>query len=209
MDRDSKRSVSWRPEALKLADLYSQLSRSWELELKSLSASKPFKKIKVGCLEGLSEVATDYIAKIIKLESNLEEIEIEPLDLGELEKEFLDQELDLILSSRSPGKKKFQFLEVIGHQKFSNFEGRSEWQIKTPFELLKDHKSKKKKNIVTKSLWLKTLCRDRLDASALIPQKLNKSSASKIPKESQDYVPVFMIAKDDFPKELWKELLRS
>ena len=205
LERDSKRQVSWKPEAIKLANVYSQISRSWDLELKHLQGSKQLKKIRVGCLEGLSEVATEYIAKVVKLESSLEEIEIESLDLGELEKAFLAQEIDLMLSSRSPGKKKFQYLEVIGHQKFTSFQGTSEWQVKTPFEILKDSKLKSKKNIVTKSLWLKTLCRDKLHASAMIPQKLNK----KLPKDSQDFVPVFMIARDDFPKELWKELLRS
>lgn len=209
LDRDSKRKVSWRPEAEQLAQKYLKASRLWESELQSLNSSQDqIRQIKVGCLEGLSEVLMNYIEAILKYEKVLENIEIEAVDLGDLEKGFLLGDFDLILSSRSPGKKKFSYMENVGYQSFVHYAGTLNWVVQTPFENAQDSKKKNKKTIITKSLWLKNLCREKLDASASIPQKPRKKNINTKSLDSEKLSPVFMIAQEYFPKGLWSELLK-
>jgi hypothetical protein len=207
LDRDSKRKVSWNPIAHDLVSKFLKASRQWDADLQHFTAETEHKKrLRIGCLEGVSEAVVDFVSSLIHKEGELEEIDLDVLDLSDLEKQFFEGEFDLIFTSRSPGKKKFTHSIVLGFQKFENFKGSSDWVVRTPFEMANDKKMKQsKKRILTKSLWVKRLCVEKLKASAAIPSRLKSLSSGRTSQDISESL-VFLIGAEELSRRIWSSV---
>jgi LysR family transcriptional regulator, transcriptional activator for aaeXAB operon len=73
--------------------------------------------VRVGTLEGLSFIALHMVKGLLE-NDKVKVVELDVFDQNELEQKFLNGDLDLILSSRTPGKQKFKHLLELGHQTF-------------------------------------------------------------------------------------------
>lgn len=115
LNREIKRRSSWTTLATELAQTFSRSSRSLDSEIQRLITKSPLKRLRMGTLEGLIPRAAE-IGHQLFAQLNLEMLELESHDLQELEDRFLRGELDLILTMREPGRRKYPFYKVLGYQ---------------------------------------------------------------------------------------------
>ncbi len=207
LDRDAKRKSGWTPEAFKLVNIYANAARIFDADVKSvLNLAEP-DHLSVGTLEGLVPLATG-LCQYLFATSNIKLIELQIHDLSLLEEEFTKGNLDVIFSSREPGKKKFRNCETLGYQsldKYVNDEKNSSLvNILSPFEFAARKTTQDKTPVlICNSLsarhhWLQTY-----GGKGIIP-----SSVYTRRKSTQTENPVLLIAHDHMHRGRWQALTK-
>lgn len=133
LDRSSKRTACWLPEALRLAEIHAQSVQNFERELQSLKVTGIPTSLKIGLLEGMMISLMSLIENLSR-ELQLQHIEICVFDLSELEEKFFRSEIDLLFSSQEPGKRKFENSLLIGYQNLDSHNKNDKDKVMSPFE---------------------------------------------------------------------------
>src|SRR5690349_16007051 len=97
LDRRVKRKSNWTPQAIQLAELFTQNQRRLEASIRALQTNQRARSAHIGTLEGLSDVAAK-MAAILFDKADLKTIFVDVYDRSDLEGKFLSGDLDLIVN---------------------------------------------------------------------------------------------------------------
>lgn len=180
LDRSSRKHSHWTPKALKLAVEYRQVDKEFHERLLILQNKNSQSKIRIGTLEGLGRLASRLAHNFMQAEVT-NEIELNIYDLNELTERFMNNELDLIFTSREMGRRKFPIWRLIGYQSLdingspsSNIIAESPSEEKNLKIDLSNNKGAKQnqKIFISNSLALRRYWIENLGASGRVPSEL-------------------------------------
>ena len=197
LDKSSPRDTVWTGRARQLAEIYNKSSRYLETAVLKLQKDNRPRNITIGTLEGLSGRAIAYTSALFK---NIHDIQVhlDVYDQNEMESRFLMGEIDLIFSSRYPGKKKFIHNKILGYQSLSIIKNRDELFIYSPYEFSRNKKKLENKQIlISNSLSIRSNYLENGRGTGIIPSPISKQK-----KESN--LPVMVIAQDYIHHSLWQ-----
>jgi hypothetical protein len=128
--------------------------------------------------------------------TKLQSIELDIFDQNDLEERFVNGDLDLIVTSRTPGKQKFKHLIEVGYQSLDRLNTNENFSVMSPYEFGQMKKKPENKTLISNSLsirreWLKSVGGQGIVPSGVIAQK------------SKDLMPVFVLAAELFNESLW------
>jgi len=208
LDREARRKSAWTPLAYRLVDRYGRGVRSLTHDIELLLSEGLPEQVRLGTLEGLAGLATQ-VGSLLTKDKKPHVLEIDVFDLHELESRFLGGKLDLILSSREPGMKKFKNSLRLGFQTLEEIrQGEASMKILSEYELGTQRKSTTSKTtqpsrqIVSNSLEVRRLWIGKYGGSGFFPGPV--VSERRSPKDLE----VLLIATDTFSPRLW-ELLKK
>jgi hypothetical protein len=199
LDRSSPRHSTWTPQARAVASIYKQSETSLDSKLSEYLDESFQKEIKIGCLEGLSDLAKSSANKVLT-GTRVTTVTLNIYDLNRLETKFLAGELDLIFTSREPSRKKYEKIKVLGYQTLSKTKNseNSDLHILSPFEeQLFKAKKKNLKKLISNSLAIRLGFQTKYGGISTVPSKVQKSEPLK------DGIPVLLIGQDALSKEVW------
>ena len=133
LDRSARRKSGWTPAAFRLAELYSSNSRRLEGEIQKLIEAAEPKQFKLATLEGIVPLASRFCHRLLR-EVKALVVELDVHDLNRLEELFMSGDLDMIFTSREPGKKKFKYSLEVGYQSIENMGGKGGIPVLSSFE---------------------------------------------------------------------------
>jgi LysR family transcriptional regulator, transcriptional activator for aaeXAB operon len=209
LDRDAKRKASWTPAANRLAEIYVRMSRQFQGEIHLMIEGNEVKHLRIGALEGLSAHAAQCASHILS-KTSVSLLELHVYDLSELEEKFMKRDVDIVFTSRVPGRKKYQFEKSLGYQTidiqtggpvagehyriFSSYQYSP--QVKQEVEL-----DSEAKVFVSNSLFVRQSWLENYGGRAIVPSKVSLEKRHKKTEES-----VLMIAHDHFAKSFWEQI---
>ncbi|OFZ55853.1 MAG: hypothetical protein A2428_07525 [Bdellovibrionales bacterium RIFOXYC1_FULL_54_43] len=208
LDRGSRRNSSWTPLAFRMAECFMKSARNLESEIQHLIGKTQLSHVRIGSLEGLMPLAMSFVHHLLT-NTTIKVAELDVHDLNHLEELFLKGELNLVFTSREPGKKKFKFSRVLGTQSLDKIEKSGEFKVLSSFEfgagsLAEDTKqgAKPARMLVSNSLAVRKNWLSTYGGKGMLPSEVRRprnasSSSEKI---------VFLLAADILPESLWKEL---
>lgn len=193
LDRQSRRHSHWTPSAIRLVEEFQSLHRDFQSRLHLLQSRSDQTKIRIGTLEGLFEVASRIAFALFEGHAT-ESIELNIYDLNELTEHFLGGDLDLVISSRETGRRKFPIWRQLGYQVL-DFEGpkKSEVVVESPSEdqSVTRFDESNQRVLVSNSLALRRFWIENFGARGRIPSPILKHK-SQFPKGAK-VEPVFLI----------------
>lgn len=133
LDRSSKRNARWTPVAHKLAEIYSLSALKLKNSISELQEDDAPTQLHVATLEGLADLAQKFSVQLFS-KTRVSFLRLDVLDLHDMEAQFLAGEIDLLFTSRMPGKKKYLHSRMLGHQVWDVRENESDFWIASPFE---------------------------------------------------------------------------
>lgn len=139
LDRSAKRKSGWTPIALQLSEIFEKNNRRLEAEIAATSNNEMVAELHIGTLEGLSGLALKMTRACFE-KVGVKKISLDIYDIGELEANFLSGNLDLIFTSKSPGRQKFRHLEEIGYQEFEEVRTSRKFGLFSTFEYARSNR---------------------------------------------------------------------
>lgn len=133
LDRSAKRKSGWTPVAFQLSEIFEKSIRRLETELQGISNNQIVGELHIGTLEGLSDFALNT-TRLCFEEVGVKKITLDIFDLNELEANFMSGNLDLIFTSKSPGRQKFKYLAELGFQKLEEINSSKDFAVLSTFE---------------------------------------------------------------------------
>ncbi len=207
IDRASKRSSCWLPEALKLAEIHALQVQNFERDLQALRTTGVPPSLRIGLLEGMM-VSLMTLIENLSQDLKLQHLEVYVLDLSELEEKFFRGEIDLLFTSQEPGKRKFENELILGYQNLDCHNKNAKDKIMSPFEYATlDVKKKSQRRLgspnvhntrtlVSNSLEWRRLWIEKYGGEGFLPSKIQS-------KKTERAVPVIALGAE-YP---WMPLL--
>lgn len=203
IDKSSPRNSSWTPQARQLATLFDRSSKTLESAIEQLKEDSRPSIVKIASLEGLALQACK-LAKELMESSSVKECYIDVFDQDEMEAKFISGEIDLMFSSRLPGKKKTLPHKIIGYQKLIKSQSEGPYRLFSPFEYssltAKKKSGLKGSVIISNSLFIRDHWLNTIGGTGQLPGPLQK-------KETSSSLPVLLIAQDFIHPEIWEKCL--
>lgn len=199
LDRSAKRKSGWTVAGFQLADIFEKSIRRLEIELAQMNNSQMVAEVRIGTLEGLADFALK-MSRVCFDKLNVKKIVLDIFDLSDLEAHFIAGDLDIIFTSRSPGRQKFKHLSEIGYQQLEKIETHSEYAVLSTFEFGRIHKKELelfRHVLVSNSLavrkdWLKSP-----GGMGRLPTEMKRGKARG------EHEPVYMIGSEILSPILW------
>lgn len=203
LDRSAKRNATWTTTAYRLAEFYAKKMRIFERELEAVIGASHARQLQVGTLEGLAGIAMPYVHFLLE-KAGVRLIEMDVLDLDRLEELFSRGDLDLIFTSREPGKKKHQNVKALGYQALDAVNTNNHFQVMSTFEYgsKRDKLKGAEKVLISNSLAVRRAWFQKFGGVGTVPSEPKKQKSS-----SRETEPVLMIASDTLSPLLWKQLV--
>lgn len=204
LDRSAKRKSGWTPIAYKLVDTYSQSQRRLETALTLLREGDTTKELHIGCLEGLVDSAF-HTCKYFYEHSKIELVSLDIYDLNELEQKFTNADLDIIFTSRLPGKKKYDLVAEFGYQTLDMLLTNDQYRVLSPFQYGRLHRTEKQvkqKTLVSNSLFVRRQWLESIGGFGNLPSPVHKQKQEKMSA-------VYIVGGDTFHRHLWQLALDS
>lgn len=202
LDRSAKRKSGWTPLAFRLAKLYESSAKNLEAEIVGISNNEMVAELHVGTLEGLSSFAIK-ICQVCFKNVGVKIITLDSLDLNELEANFLSGNLDLVLTSKSPGRQKFSHLLEIGYQHMELISTDESIGVFSTFEYGRRHKKDLQSFehiFVSNNLAIKTEWLNEVGGLGTVPSPAVKG------KSKNDEEPVLLIGSETLSPILWEQI---
>src|SRR5207253_7557970 len=133
LDRSAKRKSSWTPIAFEMSGIFDRSTRRLGTELQGLSQNNAVAEIHIGTLEGMANFAIDT-SKVCFEDIGIKKISLDIYDLNELDSNFLAGNLDMIFTSKIPGRQKFRYLLEIGSQVLDKVSSNKKFGVYSTFE---------------------------------------------------------------------------
>lgn len=133
LDRSAKRKSGWTPVAFQLAEIFEKANKRLELEIGGISSDRAVVELRIGTLEGLAELGIKT-SKACFEKVGVKIIHLDIYDLSELEANFLSGNLDLIFTSKMPGRQKFKYQAEIGYQHLDHIKTNARFGLFSNFE---------------------------------------------------------------------------
>lgn len=199
LDRSAKRNATWTPTAYKLAEFFAKKMRAFDQELSALIGNTQTKELRVGTLEGLSAVALQFTHALFE-RAGVRLIEMDVFDLDRLEELFTRGELDLIFSSREPGRKKFRNCRELGVQSLERVTSNPRFEVMSTFEYgtKRDKLRNVEKVLISNSLALRKDWLAKFGGKGTVPSELKRAKYSR-----QDTERVVLLGSDTLSPAVW------
>lgn len=202
LDRSAKRKSGWTSVAFQLAEIFEKSARRLETELQGISNNQMVAELRIGTLEGLS----DFALKAVKLcfESiGVKRINLDIYDLNELQANFLSGNLDLIFTSKQPGRQKFKFIHELGFQKLERIESNKKFAVLSTFEygrMTKKELEEFPHTLVSNSLVVRRQWFEKNGGTGHLPSEAKKG-------RQKDAEPVLLIGSELLSPILWAHII--
>ncbi len=221
LDRGVRRKSSWTPVARRLSELYLKSEHELNSSIQEIIEKPMFATLKMGTLEGLSQIALDYCEKLFQ-HSALNEIHLDIYEISDLEEKFESSELDIIFSFRAPSMQKYKNVIELGFQSVDPIRKDDKYLVYSPYEFIKrtteeknlsikNSKSKNKseklqlkknsKIFISNSINIRKYWIENIGGSGKLPSIVIKS-----PKEGTK--PVYLVGSDLLSPLIWKEIIK-
>jgi hypothetical protein len=204
LDRTAKRKSGWTSVAFQLADIFEKSARRLDVEMKSVSNNQMVAELHIGTLEGLSNFAMK-ITKGCFEEVGVKKIMLDIFDLNELEANFLSGNLDLILTSKTPGRQKFKYFEELGFQQLEKIQTSKKFAVYSSFEygrLQKKDSEEFPHTFVSNSLALRREWFKTIGGTGHMPTEAKKG-------KSKEHEPVLLIGSELLSPILWQSIAEA
>ncbi len=201
LDRSAKRKSGWTPLALQISEIFERTQIRMETELKTVSNDQKIAELRIGTLEGLASFATK-MTRLCFDKIKIKKITLDIYDLSELESHFLSGDLDLIFSSKSPGRQKYKHCLEIGYQRLDLIESNPKIGVFSTFEFNR-MSDKDKQNfqsvLVSNSLMLRKSWLETVGGTGHLPSEAKKGRL-------KDQEPVLLIGSELLSPQAWTEI---
>ena len=204
LDRSAKRKSGWTAISFQLSEMFEKSMKRLEGELMSISQNQMAAEIHIGTLEGLSSFAMNVCRHCFD-EIGVSKIFIEIYDLNELEAHFLSGHLDLIFTSKSPGRQKFKYLMELGFQVLEKIQSNKSYAVLSSFEYGRSSKKEFddfKHVLVTNSLSMRREWFKQIGGTGFLPTEAKRG-------KSKEHEPVLMIGTEILNPKLWGQITSS
>lgn len=202
LDRSAKRKSGWTALANEVSEIFEKTQRRLELELKTVSNNEMVAELHIGTLEGLSGFAMKMAEMCFK-KVNIKKITLDIYDLSELESHFLSGDLDLIFSSKTPGRQKYKHLLEIGYQRLDKIETKKDTAVLSTFEHNRAHEKDSHEHVlVSNSLMIRKEWLEKIGGTGYLPSEAKKGKA-------KDQEPVLLIGSELLSPQLWSQIESS
>lgn len=204
LDRSAKRKSGWTPLANQVSEIYEKLQRRLEAELQTVAKNEMVGELRIGTLEGLASVAMK-MAEMCFTKVGIKKVTLDIYDLSELESHFLSGDLDLIFSSKTPGRQKYKHLLEIGYQRLNKIEGKRNLNVLSTFEYNRVHERDRSETdnvLVSNSLMIRKEWLEKFGGSGYLPSEAKKGRL-------KDQEPVLLIGSELLSPQLWSEIEAS
>ncbi len=200
LDRGARRKSGWTPIAEHVAHMFEGVAKNLETELQAISQNFIIMELKIGTLEGLSEIAINLTNACFR-QIGIQQISVDIFDLNDLEAHFLSGNIDIMLSSRTPGRQKFSHLMQLGFQKLVQTKTSDAVQVLSTYEFASAAPSKKSlhKRFISNSLAIRKTWIQRVGGYGLLPSepKRGRSEADE---------PILVIGSEILSPLLWEKI---
>jgi hypothetical protein len=202
LDRAAKRNATWTPHALRLAEFYAKKLRSFERDLDALVLSTQTRQLEIGTLEGLIGVCLPYVYHLME-HQGIRLVEMDVYDLDDLDARFARGQLDLIFTSREPGRRKFSYVETLGYQSLDEVNTNPHFQLMSTFQYgaQKEKVKAAEKVLISNSLSIRKAWLENFGGRGNFPSEFKRKRTSRADTE-----PVLMIGAETLSPVLWKGL---
>lgn len=204
LDRSAKRKSGWTAIAFQLSEMFEKSIKRLEGELMSISQNQMAAEIHIGTLEGLSSFAMKVCRHCFD-HIGVNKIFIEIYDLNELEAHFLSGHLDLIFTSKSPGRQKFKYLMELGFQVLEKIQSSKSYAVLSSFEYGRSSKKEFddfKHILITNSLSMRREWFKQIGGTGYLPTEAKRG-------KSKEHEPVLMIGTEILNPKLWEQITSS
>lgn len=201
LDRSAKRKSGWTPVAFQLSLMFEKSSKRLEAELANLSHNQVIAELKIGTLEGLSSFAMNT-CHFCFTNVGVAKIYLEIYDLNELEAHFLSGNLDLIFTSKSPGRQKFKYSLELGFQVLEKIQSNKNFAVLSSFENGRNGKKELedfKHVLVSNSLSFRKEWFNTIGGTGFLPTETKKGKA-------KEHEPVYLIGSEILNPVLWSQI---
>lgn len=202
LDRSAKRKSGWTPIAFQLSALFEKSIKRIDSELQRLTQNQLISEIHIGTLEGLSSFAMNACKHCFD-QTGIAKIYIEIYDLNELEAHFLTGDIDIIFTSKIPGRQKFKYIEELGFQVLEKIQTNKSYALLSNFEYGRSNKKdfeEFKHVLVTNSLAIKKDWFKAYGGTGYMPTEAKRG------KSKEQHEPVLMIGSELLNPNLWQQI---
>ncbi|WP_347359691.1 LysR family transcriptional regulator [Bdellovibrio sp.] len=204
LDRSAKRKSGWTSVAFQLSEIFEKSSHRLVSELQSISNNQMVGELHIGTLEGLSDFALNA-SRLCFEEVGVKKITLDILDLNELEANFLSGNLDLIFTSKQPGRQKFKYLMELGFQRLEAINSSDKFCVLSTFEYGRANKKELEQFphlFVSNSLSIRRAWFENNGGTGHMPTEAKRGRA-------KDAEPVMMIGSELLNPLLWQNITRA
>lgn len=205
LDRSAPRKSGWTPVAFKIADVYSRNSRKLTSDLQELQSDTQISHLNIGTLEGLSYLAIKVCNALFSL-TKIQMIELNVFDLNELEGHFEKDELDLVFTSREPGRHKYKYVRTLGYQTFEKAEGKGDMKVMSPFDFSRQSSKRKQQQtgriLLSNSLAVRKTYVEEFGGVSEFPSEVRQKKTGSASEH-----PVYLIGSDILNPLVWDKIL--
>ncbi|MBX2988466.1 MAG: LysR family transcriptional regulator [Bdellovibrionaceae bacterium] len=201
LDRSAKRKSGWTPVAFQLAEIFEKSNKRLEGEILSASNLQMVSELHVGTLEGLASSAMKTVHGCFE-SIGIQRISLDVLDLSELEANFLSGDLDLIFTSKTPGRQKFRHIEELGYQDMTAVKSNRKFGLFSTFEynrLAKKNHERFPHVLVSNSLAVKKDWFEAFGGTGTLPTEPRKG-------KTKDHEQVLLIGSELLSPVLWEKI---
>jgi DNA-binding transcriptional LysR family regulator len=209
LNRESKRSASWTPEARKVADLYRRTFLAFQIELSALQNTATQSYLRVGALDGLANHALNLCHSLLA-DASIQTVELDLYDLLDLESRFLAGNLDLIFTLREPDRSKSLLVRTLGYQRIEPHGVKGGILVKSVFEQNspphagaedKKRRPDRSKAFVSNSLAMRQQWITQFQGYGTLPSPIHARKSGK----GLEY-PALLIGRPGLAKVLWEKI---
>jgi LysR family transcriptional regulator, transcriptional activator for aaeXAB operon len=203
LDRAAKRNAAWTPAAFRLAEFYTKKLRSFDRDLQALMEDSQPSQVVVGCLEGLIQLALPFVHHLLE-KGGVRLVEIDVFDLDRLESRFSRGELDLIFTSRRPGRRKFTFVRELGYQSLDAVNTNPKFRVMSTFEFGSKRGASlgPERTLISNSLAIRKEWFQRFGGKGSLPSEPRRKQSSKLDTEQ-----ILLLGTDTISPMVWRQVL--
>lgn len=201
LDRGVRRKTNWTPVAHRLAEVFDRSEQGLERGLRDLLDETITRELKVACLEGLASLAVGQLGLLAK-SKRWRMIQIDVLDQTELEERFLAGSVDVVWTSRVPGKRKPRHQLSLGYQSLDERDSEVATEIYSSFEFARERKQEPSGlRIVSNSLRVRELWFETWGGRGRFPSTVHVE-----PKAGRNVV--LLLGGEILSESVWHELVQ-
>ncbi|MGZ3768861.1 MAG: helix-turn-helix domain-containing protein [Bdellovibrio sp.] len=201
LDRSAKRKSGWTPAAFQISQIFERSRSRLEIELQTISKNQMVAELHIGTLEGLSEFALNT-SRLCFEKVGVKKITLDIFDLSELDANFMSGNLDIIFTSKSPGRQKFRYLKELGFQKLEAIQSSDQFAVLSSFEYGRANKKELESYphlFVSNSLSIRKSWLENIGGTGNLPTEVKKGKL----KDTEN---VLMIGTELLNPGLWESI---
>ena len=211
LDRGVRRKTNWTAMALRLAEMFDHTEHRLARAMQELLTEAMVSELKAACLEGLADLAVGQLGRLVK-HPHWRLIHLDVLDQTEIEERFLNGSVDVIWTSRVPGKGKPRHQIELGFQSLNNRDSGTPVNLLSRYEFGQSRKrsvssahsrgTREPLTIVSNSLRVRELWYDKIGGRGLFPSAVKS-------EKGRGQLPVLLLGSALLPEMVWQELVDS